>query len=905
MTGTLTRAGDPVTDEAQPDGPRPEAPAGSTAPSLRRLAGEHATAAGAQLAAGAGNLAFVAVAARLLDARGFAELVTFVALYLLAHVPGAAIAAAGAVGGVARQARLEQALGLATGAGAVALAGPLGRALNVRPALIVLLGLALVVGPALAGERGRRYAAGDVRGVGRSLLAEPATRLALGLPLAWAAGAIGGAAAVVAGGWAAAAVLARRGRSHTAPAGLPTGRGGAIAAAFVLLAVIQNLDLVLANRVLPSAEAARFAVLSTLGGLVAFATATVPMVLLPRARRGEPAVLPAALAAAAGLGAGAALAAALAPAGVFTALFGTRYGDVAAAAPAYLVAMAALGVGRVLAAERCARHGPRTAVALLALAAVVQAVLVTRADSAAGVVQATLAATSLLVGSLAVVPLVRPVPRRSLRLLAGAATRLRRPDVAAVAGLTVAALAVRLAVDRGLWVDEAISVELARRPLGAMLDQMRRADVHPPLHAVVLWLTVRVAGSSELAVRLPSILAGTALIPALWMAGRSLYDRRTGLVAAALGAVAPLLVWYSQEARMYAFFMLFAVLAVWAQIAAVRHGRFVHWLAYAAATAALVWTQYFGALVVAVQQAAFAAAVVLAWRRGDRPGAARIARGWVLSGLAVAVALAPLVPIASDQLAAYSNRRAAAVPSTAGAAATSAVDRLSIYAVLANVVWALVGFHADRTMSQIVALWPLAMMVALLVLGRRRSGATTLLLAVAVVPAVVLFVVGTKKRDLFELRYFAAAAPLAVLLGARLLALVTRGRWALRAVTALAVAVLAVGLVDQQLNGANPRLYDFRGAIGEIRQRAEPGDTILYAPSYLATVVDYYGEDVPARPLGSAPPAGGGVFVVATFRTIAERDTAAAVGTQLSRLERDRRLVGRFDRANVRVWELR
>ncbi|MGH9151252.1 MAG: glycosyltransferase family 39 protein, partial [Acidimicrobiales bacterium] len=600
-----------------------------------------------------------------------------------------------------------------------------------------------------------------------------------------------------------------------------------------------------------------------------------------------------------------ALAAALAPAGVFTALFGTRFGDVAAAAPAYLVAMAALGVGRVLAAERCARHGPWAAVALLTLAAVVQAVLVTRADSAAGVVQATLAATCLLVGTLAVVPLVRPVPRRSLRLLAGAATRLRRPDVAAVAGLTVAALAVRLAVDRGLWVDEAISVELARRPLGAMLDQMRSADVHPPLHAVVLWLTVRVAGFSELAVRLPSILAGTALVPALWLTGRSLYDRRTGLVAAALGAVAPLLVWYSQEARMYAFFMLFAVLAVWAQVAAVRRGRTVHWLAYAAATAALVWTQYFGALVVAVQQAAFAAAVVLAWRRGDRPGAARIARGWVLSGLAVAAALAPLAPLASDQLAAYSDRRAAAVPSTAGAGATSAVNHLSIYVVLANVVWALVGFHADRTMSQIVALWPLAMMVALLVLGRRRSGATTLLVAVAVVPAIVLFVVGTNKRDLFELRYFAAAAPVAVLLGARLLALVTRGRWALRAVTALAVAVLALGLVDQQLNGANPRLYDFRGAIGEIRQRAEPGDTILYAPSYLATVVDYYGDDVTARPLGSTPPAGGGVFVVATFRTIAERDTAAEVGTQLTRLERDHRLVGRFDRANVRVWELR
>lgn len=912
MTDTLIRsgaAGEPASDTpaGAGRGTAEGAAPGDGGSTMRRLAREHATAAGAQLAAGAGNLAFVGVAARMLDAPAFAELVTFMALYLMAHLPGAAIAAAGAVGGVARQARLERSLGAVTAIAAWLLADEVGRLLGVDARLVVLLGLALAVGPTVAGERGRRFAAGDVRGVGASLLAEPATRLALGLPLVWAAGGMGGAAAVVAGGWAAAAVLARRGRlgAHlTADDGRASGRAAATAAAFVLLAVVQNLDLVLANRVLPSAEAARFAVVSTLGGLVIFATATVPMVLLPRARRGERGVLGAGLAAAAALGLGASLVAAVAPPQLFTAVFGARHGDVAHLAPTYLLAMAALGTGRVLAADRCARHGRRATVAAIALAAAVQGVLVWRAGDALGVVQATLAASAVLLAGLAVVPLARPVPRLSRRLVDAGAAALRRPDVPAVLGLTTAALVLRLAVDRGLWVDEAISVELAGRPLGAMLRQIRDFDVHPPLHSLILWATVRVAGSSELAVRLPSIIAGTALVPTLWLAGRSLYDRRTALVAAALGAVSPLLVWYSQEARMYAFFMLFAVLAVWAQVEAVRGGRAVHWFVYAASTAAMLWTQYFAVLVVVVQQVGFAAAVVITWRR-DRSRAAGIARGWALSALAVGAAVTPLVPVASDQLAAYSTRRTATVPSAAGAGATSVGDYLSVYAVLANVTWALVGFHADRTMAQIVAMWPLAMMLTLVVLGRRRSGATTLLVAIAIVPAAVLFALGLRKRDLFELRYFAAAAPVAVLLAARLLALLARGRWALRAATAIAVAVLTVGLVDQQLNGANPRLYDFRGAIAEIRERAAPGDTVLYAPSYLATVVDYYGDDLRAQPLGSAPPAGRGVFVLATFRTMAERDTAAAVGTELAELERDHRLVDRFDRANVRVWELR
>ena len=61
--------------------------------------------------------------------------------------------------------------------------------------------------------------------------------------------------------------------------------------------------------------------------------------------------------------------------------------------------------------------------------------------------------------------------------------------------------------------------------------------------------------------RLPSIIAGTLAIPALYLLGRELYDRRTGLVAAAFGAASPLLIWYSQEARMYAFVELFGLLA--------------------------------------------------------------------------------------------------------------------------------------------------------------------------------------------------------------------------------------------------------------------------------------------------------------------------------------------------------
>ena len=44
-----------------------------------------------------------------------------------------------------------------------------------------------------------------------------------------------------------------------------------------------------------------------------------------------------------------------------------------------------------------------------------------------------------------------------------------------------------------------------------------------------------------------------------------------------LATIAPFCVWYSQEARMYSLFMLFAAVAIGAQVPAVRGGRLVDW----------------------------------------------------------------------------------------------------------------------------------------------------------------------------------------------------------------------------------------------------------------------------------------------------------------------------------------
>ena len=85
----------------------------------------------------------------------------------------------------------------------------------------------------------------------------------------------------------------------------------------------------------------------------------------------------------------------------------------------------------------------------------------------------------------------------------------------------------------------------------------------PPLWYLLAWADSRVLGTGEVALRLPSALAGIATVPVAWAIGRELAGPRAAAIAtAALVAVNPLFVWYSQEARAYGLFVLIAALAM-------------------------------------------------------------------------------------------------------------------------------------------------------------------------------------------------------------------------------------------------------------------------------------------------------------------------------------------------------
>jgi mannosyltransferase len=156
------------------------------------------------------------------------------------------------------------------------------------------------------------------------------------------------------------------------------------------------------------------------------------------------------------------------------------------------------------------------------------------------------------------------VPARSDAAVAARTFRALRLASSAVetwvlAGLVGVGAVLRFATlgSQSYWFDEAQAAHELHLSFGAMLSAMVAKETNPPLYFVLGWLWARVFGTGEVGLRSLSALAGTAVIVIAYLCGRELVSRRAGLVAAALAAVNPFMIWYSQEAREY---MLLAAL---------------------------------------------------------------------------------------------------------------------------------------------------------------------------------------------------------------------------------------------------------------------------------------------------------------------------------------------------------
>lgn len=196
---------------------------------------------------------------------------------------------------------------------------------------------------------------------------------------------------------------------------------------------------------------------------------------------------------------------------------------------------------------------------------------------------------------------------------------LRRRRLAVAAALAVGLLLrlMQYAVERSLWLDEALlSSSVLYRDFAGLLRPLDFGQTAPLGFLFLEKLVVTLLGTGEYALRLLPLLAGVAgvlLVPAV---ARRYVSRPAAPLAVAVFALAPFLVYYSSEVKQYAFdalVSLVVLLAAWELARAPRPARAALFLALAGVAG--VWLSQPAVFMLAGTTLALAQH---AWKAGDR-----------------------------------------------------------------------------------------------------------------------------------------------------------------------------------------------------------------------------------------------------------------------------------------------
>jgi 4-amino-4-deoxy-L-arabinose transferase-like glycosyltransferase len=405
-----------------------------------------------------------------------------------------------------------------------------------------------------------------------------------------------------------------------------------------------------------------------------------------------------------------------------------------------------------------------------------------------------------------------------------------------------------------LWRDEVDSVRFAFESLSAILTNFTSTGFNGPLYHLALRGWFALAGVSDFTLRYFSLVFGVLLVALVYVLGARLFGRSAGLAAMAFAAIAPVLVWYAGEGKMYSLQPALLTLALYALVRAVdwrmgigewgmgntaRHSPFpiphsVWWLTFILATSFSFYVHLLSPVFLIVAVTFFFAM----W-----PQAKQRWRGGLI---ALALLTLPYLPLAMWQLPTFvqgGDVGHAFVPLN-----QMAQVLLSNWTLGLDPRAPLLNLQTSDALSTLVRTFAMGFAIALAMIGvlSRRAGETwrmrIAVLVWLIAPMLVVYIVSTR-FPIFQPRYLLWSAPaLFLLMGLGVARLRVEGR-AGRVASVLAFVVIsAVGLSGVLAQGVHPIRPDLRGAAAYLMANMQPDDVVVFQIPYGRHSFSYYAE---------------------------------------------------------------
>jgi len=411
----------------------------------------------------------------------------------------------------------------------------------------------------------------------------------------------------------------------------------------------------------------------------------------------------------------------------------------------------------------------------------------------------------------------RQIPERLIRL--GPAAAAAFTTVVCLPGLG----------SRGLDGDEVFAALMAQRPWGQTWRILTSEQANMSLHQVLLWLWAHAFGSSEIALRFPSLAAAAIASALFFRLAARLGGFSQAVVAGLVLTLNGFFIHYAQEARAYSLMVMVLIAAALTLLNALETNRWTWWVANAVLISAAMYCHFYSAFVVV----GFGVAIL---------AHARFRFVW---------------------------RRALAVHAAA--------------LVLVSPLLAFLAFGGDK--GQIDWIWPLSFTT--LALNARFFAGGSVALALLLAALVTVGMVGgfrQRKRSsaswtaIFLGAWFAAPVTLAILVSVTvkpifvayylivslppLCLLVSRGALALKGPARFGViAALIVLLGNTAVNQYHSnRDTGFRGLEAAMVASSQPHDVVAFSPFSFRRSFEFYllrrGDGARLQPISGTPPWG-------------------------------------------------
>jgi len=405
---------------------------------------------------------------------------------------------------------------------------------------------------------------------------------------------------------------------------------------------------------------------------------------------------------------------------------------------------------------------------------------------------------------------------------------------------------------QSLWYDEGNSARIAERSVELIIAGAA-GDIHPPLYYVLLKFWRAAFGGGEAALRAFSAACGVLTVFFVQRTGRLLAGERAAWAAGALAAVAPLAVYYGQEARMYALLASCAAMSSWALFHLLRAAQTpvrasrdvvstpeqrrarILWPALLAlATIAGLWTHYAYPFVMAAQ----GCGVLIRLRASGR----RAFASYVIANVVAIAAFAPWAPIAIAQLSGWS---------------VAAQPYVLHEALLDALRWIVVGrtLPLEQSVPALTIIGGLTL--AGLAWSKVRADERAMLLLQAAAPLALLFAFGLY-RDAYLKFLLVCTAPAFLLAGIGIAAAaerLSRRRTAAAFTGALLTAALFVPSLRNLYDDPAYARDDYRRIHAMVRDSGDPDEAAVafVAPNQWEVYTYYQGDDRGLHPLQYLP----------------------------------------------------